>query len=105
MDAAEGELARHPERALEGLTQLAAQDGADPAVWLEKALAAGGAKSRELPVDTAPRHAVVAPEIAQAVSDYRRVMRSMRMAILERLDRAVAEADIDPLLKQAGRKP
>ena len=93
-----GAVADHPEAALEALADIAKADGADRDEWLEKAIKAGGASHRHVHVSREPLHRVVKDAVGEAAHLHKRVMVSMHQAIIERLDRAAREADIERYL-------
>lgn len=88
----EGELAGHPEAALDALAKAAEADGADRRDWLEKAVAGAGATALSVPVHGEPAYEMVDELTAEAERAYAHVMTLMREAIRERLDEARRDA-------------
>lgn len=88
----EGELAGHPEAALEALAQAAEADGAVRGDWLEKAMAGAGAMALSVPVRGEPAYEIVNELTAEAETAYAHVMQLMREAIRARLDEAMHDA-------------
>lgn len=88
-----GDLAANPESALSALVNLAKADGADPHEWLEKALRSVGVTSREIEVEKEPQYQVVVDAVGEIDKLYDRVMVMMREALVERIERAIKDAD------------
>lgn len=84
VDAADGELARSPERALKGLVRLAVEDGADEHEWIAKALT----PHREHEVNGTPRHRIAAEASTRAVELYEQMLDRLQQAVLAELERA-----------------
>ena len=94
----QGAVADHPEEALSALADIAEADGACRDEWLEKAIKVGGATQRHVHVTREPRYRVIKDAVGEAADLHSRVMVSMQQAIIERLNRAAREADIERYL-------